>query len=126
MGVAHHASYIPWLEMGRTELLRDSGVSYATLEQAGVFLVVTSVEMKYRRPVHYDDLVELRTTVSGGSRVKIVHTYELALLEDGGHGGSRATRALGDTLAIGSTTLACVGRDGRIQPLPAWLSPAAE
>jgi len=29
MGVVHHAAFIPWLEMGRTELLRDAGVSYA-------------------------------------------------------------------------------------------------
>ena len=50
MNVAHHASYAPWLEMGRTELLRQGKVSYAELEQAGVFLVVTKLELRYRRP----------------------------------------------------------------------------
>ncbi|MFO0084137.1 MAG: acyl-CoA thioesterase, partial [Phycisphaerales bacterium] len=40
MNVAHHAAFIPWLELARTELLRTSGVSYAHLEAAGVFLVV--------------------------------------------------------------------------------------
>lgn len=135
MGVAHHASYIPWLEMGRTELLRDSGVSYAQLEQEGIFLVITRLEVKYRRPVFYDDLVEVRTTVTGGSRVKIEHQYELFLAEDGGHGRAKGgatgdvsvpaetERPIGLSLAVASTQLACVGRDGRVQILPEWLAP---
>jgi len=132
MGVAHHASYIPWLEMGRTELLRTTGISYAHLEHAGVFLVITKLEIKYRRPVFYDDVIEVRTTVSGGSRVKIEHAYELVLAESGGHGNSRqpassgndATndRPVGLSLAAASTQLACVGRDGRVQILPDWLA----
>jgi acyl-CoA thioester hydrolase len=123
-GVAHHAAYAPWLEMGRTELLRASGVTYAQLEDAGVFLVVTSLQLKFRRPVFYDDLVAVRTRVVGGSRVKINHEYEVVLAEDGKHGGGRAPRAIGEVLAIGATTLACVGKDGRIQPLPDWLAQA--
>ena len=121
MGVAHHAAYAPWLEMGRTELLRESGVTYAQLEKAGVFLVVTSLEVKYRRPILYDDVVEIRTTVVGSSRVKIRHEYTIHLLEDGMHGHGRS-RSVGETLAAASTTLACVGRDGRVQPLPDWLA----
>lgn len=122
MGVAHHAAYAPWLEMGRTELLRGCGVTYAQLEEAGVFLVVTSLELKYRRPILYDDVVEIRTRVVGGSRVKIRHEYELTLHESGGGSGSRATRLVGENLAVGATTLACVGRNGRVQPLPTWLT----
>jgi acyl-CoA thioester hydrolase len=122
MGVAHHASYLPWLEMARTELLRDAGVSYAHLESAGVFLVIANVEVRYRRPISYDDLIEIRTRVTGGSSVKIVHEYEVVLVEDGGHASSRAPRAAGEPLAIAKTTLACVSRDGRIRPLPDWLA----
>ena len=59
---------MPWMEMGRTELLRDVGMSYAALEAEGVFLVVTKVEVKYRRPLKYDDLVEIRTKVDKASR----------------------------------------------------------
>ncbi|MGE3107063.1 MAG: acyl-CoA thioesterase [Phycisphaerales bacterium] len=131
MGVAHHASYIPWLEIGRTELLRQTGVSYAHLEAAGVFLVITRLEVRYRRPIFYDDVVEVRTRVTGGSRVKIEHAYELVLVEDGGHGKKQTVhpsdippspvRPIGESLAIASTQLACVGSDGRIQPLPDWL-----
>jgi acyl-CoA thioester hydrolase len=123
MGVAHHAAYAPWLEMGRTELLRASGVSYAALEHAGVFLVIVALEIKYRRPVLYDDVLEIRTRVIGGSRIKIKHEYEIVLSERAEVGSKAASASVGETLAIGSTTLACVGRDGRVQPLPEWLSP---
>jgi acyl-CoA thioester hydrolase len=119
MGVAHHAAYIPWLEIGRTELLRDSGVSYAQLEEAGVFLVVAKLECRYRRPVYYDDLVQVRTTVVGGSRVKIEHQYEITILESG---QSKAGDRSGIVFAA-TSTLACVDREGRIRPLPDWLTP---
>jgi acyl-CoA thioester hydrolase len=62
MGVVHHAAYAPWLEIGRTELLRDCGVSYADMERAGVFLVVTHLSCRFRRPVFYDDVVEVSDT----------------------------------------------------------------
>ncbi|MBM92892.1 MAG: thioesterase [Phycisphaerae bacterium] len=124
MGVAHHSSYLPWMEMGRTELLRAVGESYAALEAAGVFLVVTKVEVKYRRPIRYDDVIELRTTVTGSSKVKLVHGYELVLVERGGKVPDHAADAsvpLDGVCAVGSTELACVGGDGRPRALPGWL-----
>jgi acyl-CoA thioester hydrolase len=127
MGVVHHAAFIPWLEMGRTELLRDAGVSYAQLEAAGIFLVITKLECSYRRPGHYDDLVEVRTRVLGGSRVKIQHGYEVVRVESGGGhltaggispiGGAE----VGDVLMSGESTLACVDKTGRPAGLPDWL-----
>lgn len=116
MNVAHHASYIPWLEIGRTELLRESGVSYAELEAAGILLVIVKLDVKYRRSVRYDDLVEIRTSWRGGSRVKIEHSYEVAVV-------GRAGGVLDEIAAVAWTTLACVGRDGRIRELPDWLIP---
>lgn len=114
MGVVHHASYIPWLEIGRTEILRDCGVTYADLERAGVFLVIVKLDARYRRPVLYDDLIEVRTTITGGSRVKIEHEYEVVIVE-------RAGKPYNETAAVAGTTLACVDHDGKIRPLPEWL-----
>lgn len=128
MGVAHHASYVPWLEMARTELLRQSEITYAQLEQAGVFLVVTKLELRYRRPIRYDDLIEIRTRVVGGSRFKIRHEYELHLVErlgttpDPNDPGVPAD----GVCSTGSSELACVDRTGRPSPLPDWLVPNAE
>lgn len=121
MGVAHHASYVPWFEMGRTELLRETGVTYAQLEGAGVFLVIVKLEVRYRRPVLYDDLLDVRTTVVGGSRVKIEHEYEVVLVERSQGRMKDAGATVGDVLAVASTTLACVSENGRPGALPEWL-----
>ena len=129
MGVVHHAAYIPWLEMGRTELLRDAGISYAQLEAAGIFLVIVKLGCSYRRPGHYDDLVEVRTRVIGGSRVKIRHEYEVVRVESGGGhlsaGGitPSAGSHIGEVLMAGESLLACVDRTGRPAAMPDWLVP---
>ncbi|MFZ4575822.1 MAG: acyl-CoA thioesterase [Phycisphaerales bacterium] len=115
MRVAHHASYVPWLEIGRTELLRESGRTYAGLEAEGTFLVIVRVEVKYRRPVRYDDVVEIRTRWTGGGRVKVLHEYEVVVVE-------RAGAALEELAATASTTLGCVDAEGRVRALPAWLA----
>lgn len=122
MGVAHHASFIPWLEHARTELLRDTGVTYAALEREGVFLVVTKLEVRYRRPARYDDVLEIATCVEGGSRVKIRHTYEVRVLEPGDADASRLVEPA-RTCVVASSELACVDGAGRIRELPGWLVP---
>jgi acyl-CoA thioester hydrolase len=124
MGVAHHAAFVPWLEMARTELLRSCGVTYAQLEGAGVFLVVAKLDVRYRRPARYDDLLEVRTRVTGASRVKLMHDYEVRLLERTGTDAVTPPPHAEGVLVVASTTLACVDRDGRPRPLPDWLSGA--
>jgi acyl-CoA thioester hydrolase len=114
MGVAHHSSCVAWLEMGRTELLRDCGVAYADLERAGVFLVVVKLEARYRRAVRYDDVVEVRTHWRGGSRVKIEHEYEVVVVE-------RAGAACEELAIAASTVLGCVDAEGKVRVLPDWL-----
>lgn len=121
MGVAHHGSYPAWLEVGRTELLRTSGVSYRALESAGVFLVIARMEIRYRRPVRYDDVLQITTRVASGTRIKITHEYEIRLVEREGAALSVIRDRGDDLLAVGSTTLACVDRAGVPKPLPGWL-----
>lgn len=129
MGVAYHANYLPWMEIGRTELLRTSGVSYGTMEAEGFFLVITRCELRYRRPVRYDDLIQIRTKVENAGRIKIRHHYEVVLLERHGRPPDPADPSVpaDGVCAIGSTELACVGAEGRPRELPAWLtaSPAS-
>ena len=64
MGLLHHANYLVYFELGRTELLRPLGKSYLEMEEAGYFLVLHKIDVKYRRPARYDDLLTLRTSVS--------------------------------------------------------------
>jgi acyl-CoA thioester hydrolase len=107
MGLLHHANYLVYFEMGRTELLRSRGVSYRDIEDSGFLLVIIDLGCKYKRPARYDDLLTLRTSVQRITHVKIVHRYEL--FRDG------------ELLAEGHSTLACIDRDGRPQPLPELL-----
>lgn len=133
MGVVHHAAYIPWLEMGRTELLREAGVTYAELEAAGVFLVIVKLECSYRRPAYYDDLLEVRTRVVGGSRIKIRHEYEVVRAVDPAAvngaaapgavmgNGLAQRRTPGEVIMTASSLLASVDRSGTPALLPEWL-----
>ena len=107
MGLLHHANYLVYFEQGRTELLRRSGKTYKDVEDQGFYLVLVKVEVRYRQPARYDELLTLRTTVTRTTPVRIEHRYEL--VRDG------------QLLADGSSTLACVDREGRLQAMPEWL-----
>ena len=109
MGLVHHANCLVYFEQARTELLRSLGLTYRNLEDQGFLLVLTKIEVRYKRPAHYDDLLTVRTTVERTTAVRIDHRYEV--LRDG------------VLLAEGATTLACVDRDGRPQALPDTLRP---
>lgn len=64
MGVVYHANFLIWCEMGRTDLLRQAGASYAQLERDGVFLAVSEVRARFRASARYDDRVRVRTRLS--------------------------------------------------------------
>jgi acyl-CoA thioester hydrolase len=107
MGYLHHSRHLQYFEMGRIELLRAHGVSYADLEREGVFFVVVKVAVNYKSPARYDDELTLTTRIERQTPVRIDHVYELKK---------------GKTLvADGSTTIACVGRDGQLQAIPELL-----
>jgi acyl-CoA thioester hydrolase len=108
MGFLHHANFFVYFEQGRTELLRARGFSYRDVEDQGFLLVVIDIGCKFKRPATYDDVLLLRTTVERVTHVKIVHRYEV--FRDG------------ILLAEGHSTLACVDRQGRPQPLPQSLA----
>jgi len=63
MGLVYHANYVIWLDMARTEHLRGTGVTYKEMEEQGVYLAVTDLQVRYRRAARYDDLVRVRCWV---------------------------------------------------------------
>lgn len=83
MGVVYYANYLELLEIGRTELLRDSGLTYRQMEQDGFLLPVIRVECDYRAPARYDDLLTIRTRLARLGRVRIDFTYEIVRPADG-------------------------------------------
>ncbi|HEX7181485.1 MAG TPA: thioesterase family protein [Thermoanaerobaculia bacterium] len=59
MGVVHHANYVVWFELARTRLCASSGYHYADIEKMGYLLMVTGVEVRYRRSARYGDVVRV-------------------------------------------------------------------
>ena len=108
MGYLHHSRFLQYFEIGRVELLRSLGFSYAELERQGVFFVVVKVECRYRAPARYDEELHLTTRVRRQTHVRIDHTYELKR---------------GETLlAEAATTIACVNRNGEVIQIPEYLA----
>lgn len=106
MGLLHHANYLVYFEQARTDLLRDQGFTYKSMEDGGFFLVITHVDVKFKSPARYDDVLTIKTTVVRTTPVRIEHLYEVS--------------CEGRMVAEGRTTLACVDRSGKLQPLPGW------
>lgn len=76
-GAAYHGAYFAWFEVGRTDWLRERGMTYVDLMAKGVHLPVVSTEAKFLRPVGYDDRIEIRTTLGQVTGVRIAFDYEL-------------------------------------------------
>ena len=111
MNAVHHGQYAAYFEMGRTELLRDNGYDYRDLEDRGILLVIAKLEIRYKAPAQYDDILELTTKIAKIDRVRIEHEYELARPKDN------------RLIAQAKTTLVHVDRNGKIQPVPEFLYP---
>ncbi|WP_166144193.1 tol-pal system-associated acyl-CoA thioesterase [Methylosinus sp. RM1] len=64
-GLVYHASYLRFMERGRTELLRDLGLGQRELLQAqgGLFFVVRAMTIDFRKPAQMDDLLIVETVV---------------------------------------------------------------
>jgi acyl-CoA thioester hydrolase len=77
MGIAHHANYIVWFEIGRTDLCRATGFSYADIERRGYLLVVSDIACRYRVPFRYDDEVLIRTSIASAASRAMRFEYEL-------------------------------------------------
>lgn len=104
MGVVYYANHLVWFEIGRTELIREMGLTYRDMEEAGVFLPVVSAQVNYRTPARYDDVVEIRTQVTKVSRVSISFDYRVVRVDQEGE----------VLIATGSTRHGFIDRDGKI------------
>lgn len=83
MGVVYHARYLVWLDVARTEHLRQCGMSYRDLEASGLRLAVSEVAIRYRQPARYDDPVRIRCWVRELASRKVEFGYAMEHAEDG-------------------------------------------
>jgi acyl-CoA thioester hydrolase len=100
MGVVHHSNYIRYFETGRTEFIRSCGISYADIEAGGVLMPIISTECRYFAPARYDEILTIRTKISGEITARIGFEYEIY-------------NEAAQLVCTGSTTLAFVDADTR-------------
>lgn len=77
MGVVYHGNYAQYFEMGRVEWLRNLGISYKWMEENGIMLPVVALNLNYKKPARYDDLLKVKTIFKSQSSVKIEFDYEI-------------------------------------------------
>jgi acyl-CoA thioester hydrolase len=106
MGVVYHANYLIWFDRARTELMRETGVTYKELEQQGVYLAVSEVDVRYRAAARYDDLVRVRCWVRELASRRVTFGYAVD------------RTATGDLLATGVTSLVSLTHQHTLTRLP--------
>ncbi|MBE7653423.1 acyl-CoA thioesterase [Tenacibaculum finnmarkense genomovar finnmarkense] len=77
MGVVYYGNYAQYFEIGRTELLRSSGVTYKFMEENGVMLPVISLLCNFKKSALYDDELSITTSIKKTPAVKIEFEYEI-------------------------------------------------
>jgi acyl-CoA thioester hydrolase len=82
MGVVYHARYLVWLDVARTEHLRQCGMSYRDLEASGLRLAVSEVAIRFRQPARYDDPVRIRCWVRELASRKVEFGYAIEHAEE--------------------------------------------
>lgn len=96
MGVVYHANYLVFFERARNEFMRQLGYPYTECEKAGVMMPIIHVELNYKRPAKYDDLIEITARVAARKGVKLKLDYVVR------------RKGESEDLVTGSTTLAYV------------------
>ena len=109
MGIVYYGNYALYLEQARTDWLRKMGHTYKSLEAENILLPVTQLSINYHAPGHYDDLLEIETTLNQKPAVKIEFSYTIYNQEN-------------ERLVTAQTTLAFVDKKtGKIRQAPDYL-----
>lgn len=112
MGIIHHSAYVPYLEEARAALLRHAGFPYDQVRHEGIDFSVLELYVRYRRPVRFDELVDINVTVAAVTRT----TFQVGYL----------LQVDGDTRSTAVTVHGAVDAAGRPARLPSWLAGVAQ
>lgn len=103
-GVAYHANYLVWMEIGRTEHLKALGFPYDRMEAEGLLFAVSEASCRYRGAARYEDRVRVVTRVEAVRSRAVEFAYDLDVD--------------GRAIAEGRTTLIALDRDRRPRRIP--------
>ena len=82
MGVVYHGNYAQFFELGRTEWLRNLGVTYKDMEISGIMLPVISLKCNFIKSAKYDDILTIETILIKKPMVKIEFNYNITNQND--------------------------------------------
>lgn len=114
MQVVYHANYLVWCEMGRTDLIKRLGRSYADLEREGVALAVVDASLRYHGGAKYEDRIRVKTTLRDVRSRSVTFHYLIENAETG------------TKLVTATTTLASINPDGKFTAMPPDLRKSLE
>lgn len=77
MGVVYHANYLVWMELGRTQLIKDLGFNYADMEKDGIISPVIDIQASYKKPLRYGDTATIKTWVEEYDGFRSMYKYEI-------------------------------------------------
>ncbi|TWR28825.1 acyl-CoA thioesterase [Mucilaginibacter pallidiroseus] len=77
MGYMYYGNYAEFFEVGRVEMLRSLGLTYAGMEADGIMMPVLEMNCKYLKPARYDEEITIKVTMAKMPAVKIHFKYEL-------------------------------------------------
>jgi len=104
MGRVYHANYLIYLDLARTEFLRERGFSYADMEKNGLYFVVADAQAEYIHPLEFDDQFTITTTLVESKKVSLTFSYVII--------------CQGREVFHGRTRLAAVSPEGKIIRIP--------
>ena len=76
MGRVYHSNYVIWMEKGRTEFIRAKNISYKSLEEDGIFLPVSDINIKFLKAIEYDMELKIKTILIDINKIKVKFRYE--------------------------------------------------
>lgn len=81
-GIVNNSVYQNYFEHARHEYLLDLGLSFAELASRGVNLVVTRIELDYKKPLRSNDLFYVTTQASKHGKIRGQFTQHIYLAKD--------------------------------------------
>jgi acyl-CoA thioester hydrolase len=114
MGIVHHANYVTYFERGRLEYMRRRGLPYKEMVDRGYQMPVVELNLRYRKPAHFDDVLRIETRLGALSRVTVRFNYTVSRAPARPISGSTPV----DLLVEGYIVLACVDEKSRPRQLP--------
>ncbi|MBN1311782.1 MAG: acyl-CoA thioesterase [Anaerolineae bacterium] len=106
MGIVHHASYLLYFEIGRVELIRQTGASYTDPEASGYSLAVGDIRIRYIASAHFDQQLTVRTQAANTRSRSVTFVYEIV------------DATTGQILVTGNSKLIYVDHNGTVSHIP--------